>query len=121
MNAEAFACMKRGEIFITTARGGIHDENALAKALQSGHLAGAGLDVWEHEPPPLDHPLLAMENVFCTYHVGGVSHEARRNVAAISAEQIIVVLNGARPPRLINPEAWPAFEDRRRRILANAM
>ena len=117
MNADAFARMKKGAIFITTARGGIHDEAALAQALQSGHLAGAGLDVWDQEPPPLDHPLLAMDNVFATFHVAGVTHEGRRNVATISAEQIVGLLAGERPPRLINPEVWPEFEKRRARIL----
>ncbi|NML47151.1 hydroxyacid dehydrogenase [Ramlibacter sp. G-1-2-2] len=117
MNAAAFARMKKGSIFITTARGGIHDEAALVQALQSGHLAGAGVDVWDQEPPPLDHPLLAMDNVFATFHVAGVTHEARRNMAAISAEQIVGLLAGERPPRLINPEAWPAYEKRRAQIL----
>jgi len=117
MNAEAFARMKEGAIFISTARGGIHDETALAHALRSGHLAGAGLDVWDQEPPPLDHQLLAMENVFATFHVAGVTHEGRRNVATIGAEQIVGLLAGERPPRLINPEVWPAFEQRRARIL----
>lgn len=117
-NAQAFARMKRGALFITTARGGIHDEAALLQALQSGHLAGAGLDVWDQEPPPLDHPLLALDNVFATFHVAGVTHEARRNMAFISAEQIAGVLAGGRPPRLINPEVWPAFEARRARLLA---
>jgi D-3-phosphoglycerate dehydrogenase / 2-oxoglutarate reductase len=117
MNADTFARMKKGSIFITTARGGIHDEAALAQALQSGHLAGAGIDVWDQEPPPLDHPLLAMDNVFATFHVGGVTHEGRRNVATISAEQIVGLLSGERPPRLINPEVWPEFERRRARIL----
>jgi len=84
---------------------------------QSGHLAGAGLDVWDQEPPPLEHPLLAMDNVFATYHVAGVTHEARRNMAAISAEQIVDVLSGGRPPRLINPEVWPSFEKRRQAVL----
>lgn len=51
MNAEAFAAMRPGSIFISTARGGIHDEMALYRALSSGHLAGAGLDVWDEEPP----------------------------------------------------------------------
>jgi len=109
--------MKKGAIFVTTARGGIHDETALIRALQSGHLAGAGVDVWDQEPPALDHPLLAMDNVFATFHVAGVTHEGRRNMAAISAEQIVGLLSGERPPRLINPEVWPKFEQRRARIL----
>jgi D-3-phosphoglycerate dehydrogenase len=117
MDAAAFARMKRGAIFVTTARGGIHDEAALVAALRSGHLAGAGVDVWDQEPPPLDHPLLAMDNVFATFHTAGVTHEARRNVASIGAEQIVAVLAGERPPRLVNPEVWPAFEQRRARIL----
>lgn len=120
MNAETFARMKKGSIFITTARGGIHDEAALVHALKSGHLAGAGVDVWDQEPPPLDHPLLAMDNVFATFHVAGVTHESRRNVAAISAEQVVAVLAGERPPRLINPGAWPEFEKRRERILGRS-
>lgn len=117
MNAETFGRMKRGAIFITTARGGIHDEAALVKALESGHLAGAGLDVWDQEPPPLEHPLLALDNVFATFHTAGVTHEGRRNVAAIGADQIVALLHGKRPPRLINAEVWPAFETRRARIL----
>jgi D-3-phosphoglycerate dehydrogenase len=117
MNADTFARMRKGAIFITTARGGIHDEAALTQALRAGHLAGAGLDVWDQEPPPLDHPLLAMDNVFATFHVAGVTHEGRRNVATISAEQIVGLLAGGRPPRLINPEVWPEFEKRRKHIL----
>lgn len=117
MDAAAFGRMKRGALFITTARGGIHDEAALVQALRCGHLAGAGIDVWDREPPPLDHPLLAMDNVYATFHVAGVTHEARRNMGAISAEQIVGLLAGERPPRLVNPEAWPAYLQRRARIL----
>lgn len=117
MDAAAFARMKKGAIFITTARGGIHDEAALVDALRSGHLAGAGIDVWDREPPPLDHPLLALDNVYATFHVAGVTHEARANVAAIAAEQIAGLLAGARPPRLVNPQVWPAYEKRRAQIL----
>lgn len=112
MSSEQFARMKRGSYFITTARGGIHDEMALAAALASGHLAGAGLDVWEPEPPPLDHPLLALPNVFATYHTAGVTHEARRNIATMGSDQIVGLLRGSKPPRLVNPEAWPAFQAR---------
>ncbi|MEY2809653.1 MAG: hypothetical protein RLZ66_1164 [Pseudomonadota bacterium] len=117
MNADTFAQMKPGALFINTARGGLHDEAALTQALTSGHLAGAGLDVWDQEPPPLDHPLLAMDNVFATFHTAGVTHEARRNVAVIGAEQILQLLAGERPPRLVNPEVWGAFEKRRAALL----
>ncbi len=109
MDAAAFARMKRGAIFITTARGGIHDEAALLAALESGHLAGAGLDVWELEPPPIDHPLLKLDNVIATFHTAGVKHEARRNTASWGAEQIAAIAKGLRPPRIVNPEAWPAY------------
>jgi D-3-phosphoglycerate dehydrogenase len=112
MNASAFARMKKGSIFVTTARGGIHDEAALLEALRAGHLMGAGVDVWEKEPPPLDHPLLKLENIVATYHTAGVTNEARRNMAMFAAEQIIGILKGGRPPRLINPEVWPAYSKR---------
>lgn len=117
IDAKAFARMKKGAVFVTTARGGIHDEQALVEALRSGHLGGVGVDVWDREPPPLDHPLLAMDNVFATFHTAGVTHECRRDVAAMAADQIAGLLAGGRPPRLVNPEAWPACEERRARIL----
>ncbi|MFD1579759.1 hydroxyacid dehydrogenase [Ramlibacter ginsenosidimutans] len=112
-DAKRFASMKKGAYFISTARGGIHDEQALAEALTSGHLGGAGLDVWKEEPPALDHPLLALHNVVATFHTAGVSHEGRRNVAKSAAEQVLQLLRGERPPHLINPEVWDAFLERR--------
>ncbi|MEN9316628.1 MAG: hypothetical protein RIS35_3021, partial [Pseudomonadota bacterium] len=118
IDAAAFARMKPGAVFVSTARGGIHDEAALLDALRSGHLSGAGIDVWDQEPPPPNHPLLAMDNVFATFHTGGVTHEARRNVARVAAEQIAGLLAGERPPRLVNPEAWPACEARLRALIA---
>ena len=117
IDARAIARMKKGALFVNTARGGIHDEAALFAALQSGHLAGAGLDVWEKEPPPLQHPLLTLENVIATYHTAGVTVEARRGVAADGAEQVIGLLKGGRPPRLVNPEIWPAYRARCEAIL----
>lgn len=110
---QRFAQMKPGAIFLSTARGGIHDEQALADALKAGHLSGAGLDVWTIEPPAPDNPLLAMENVVATYHTAGVTHEARRNAARMAAEQLCELFaTGQRPQRLVNPEAWPLFERR---------
>ena len=117
MDARAFARMKSSAIFVTTARGGIHDEAALFAALQSGHLSAAGLDVWEKEPPPLQHPLLTLDNVIATYHTAGVTHEARANVAGQGAEQVVGVLKGGRAPRLVNPDAWAANRARFAAIL----
>lgn len=108
-NAEAFSKMKKGAQFVTTARGGIHDESALYQALIDEHLSGAGLDVWEEEPPALDHPLLSLPNVVATYHTAGVSHEGRYNVASQGALQIREILDGNKPSRLINPEVWEEF------------
>jgi D-3-phosphoglycerate dehydrogenase len=108
----AFAAMKPGAVFITTARGGIHNEADLIDALQSGHLASAGIDVWDQEPPPLNHPLLAMDNVIASYHTAGVTKEARYIVAEWGARQIIDVLNGKKPARPVNPEVWPSFAKR---------
>ena len=119
MDARAFARMKQGAVFVTTARGGIHDEEALLEALRSGHLRGAGLDVWDKEPPPLDHPLLKLESVVASYHTAGVTPEARRNMWAFAAEQIVGIFKGGRPPRLINPEVWPAYAKRFEAILGS--
>ncbi|MNX33536.1 Glyoxylate/hydroxypyruvate reductase B [compost metagenome] len=105
--AQAFAAMKPGAVFISTARGGIHDEAALHDALRTGRLRGAGLDVWEQEPPAPDAPLLGLTNVVATFHTAGVTHEARRNVARSSATQLVAMLRGERPPQLVNPEVWP--------------
>jgi D-3-phosphoglycerate dehydrogenase len=80
--------------------------------MESGHIAGAGLDVWDAEPPPLDHPLLPRDNVVSTFHTAGVTHEARKRMAQFAADQIIDCLAGRRPPRILNPEAWPRFAER---------
>ncbi len=105
-----------GSYVITTARGGIIDEDALAAALDSGHVAGAGIDVWVVEPPPLTHPLLKFDNLIATYHTAGVTHDSRRNMAEWNAEQVAAILRGERPPRLINPAAWALYAQRFERI-----
>ena len=108
-DAKRFAAMKPGAVFISTARGGIHDEAALTDSLERGHLSGSGLDVWTVEPPASDSRLLQMPNVVGTYHTAGVTHEARRNAARMAAEQLLDVFAGQRPPRLINPDQWDTF------------
>ena len=118
MDERRFAQMKRGAIFITTSRGGIHDEQALIQALQSGHLSAAGVDVWDREPPPLDHPLLSLDQVYATFHTAGVTHEARRNVGRMGAEQLIEWKHTLQmPPRCANPQAWSAHLARRHKVL----
>ncbi|HYC47204.1 MAG TPA: hydroxyacid dehydrogenase [Burkholderiales bacterium] len=116
IGARELASMARGSYVITTARGGIVDEDALVAALKSGHLAGAGVDVWVDEPPPLSHPLLAMDNVIATYHTAGVTYDSRINMAEWNAQQVAGILRGERPPRLINAEAWPRYAERFERI-----
>jgi D-3-phosphoglycerate dehydrogenase len=106
------ALMQPSAFLINTARGGIIDEDALAEALTAGQIAGAGIDVWVVEPPPLDHTLLSFDNVIVTYHTAGVTVDSRHAMAQWNAEQLGQIFQGQRPPRLINPEAWPQFSQR---------
>ncbi|MBN8930080.1 MAG: 3-phosphoglycerate dehydrogenase [Rhodospirillales bacterium 69-11] len=117
IGAAQYALMQPHAYFITTARGGIHDEAALHAALVAGKIAGAGLDVWEDEPPPADHPLLHLPNVVVSPHTAGVTRQSRQNIAKIAAEQLLGMLDGKRPPRLLNPDVWPAYCERFERIL----
>jgi D-3-phosphoglycerate dehydrogenase len=112
MSAESFAQMRKGAVFVTTARGNIHDEPALHAALASGHIGAAGLDVWEQEPPPPSHPLLNMDNVIVTQHTAGVTHESRSNISRIAALAFADAAAGRLPPRIINPDVIGRFAKR---------
>ena len=112
IGAREYALMQPHAYFISTARGFIHDEAALAAALKARKIAGAGLDVWSKEPPPPDHPLLAFDNVVVSPHTAGVTVETRSNMAKIAAGQILDALDGKRPPRIVNPEVWPVYAQR---------
>jgi D-3-phosphoglycerate dehydrogenase len=112
IGARQFARMRPHAYFITTARGGIHDEAALAEALTQKRIAGAGLDVWAKEPPPSDHPLMGFDNVLVSPHTAGVTREARETMARIAAEQLLDIFDGKRPARLLNPDAWPLYARR---------
>jgi D-3-phosphoglycerate dehydrogenase len=106
-NAARLGLMKQGAFIVNTARGGIIDEPALYKALTSGHLAGAGLDVFEQEPTPPDNPLLSLENVISSPHMAGVTVEAIAAMAVATSLNILSVLDGT-PNRenTINPEVY---------------
>jgi D-3-phosphoglycerate dehydrogenase len=112
ISAGQFALMQKHAYFITTARGHIHDEGALEEALRSKAIAGAGLDVWSKEPPEMNHPLLQYDNVIASPHTAGVTREARANMGKFAAEQLVMILDGKRPPRIINPDVWPAYQKR---------
>jgi D-3-phosphoglycerate dehydrogenase len=112
IGAKEYALMQPHAYFITSARGHIHDEAALIEALREKKIAGAGLDVWAKEPPPREHPLLQFDNVIASPHTAGVSREARATMGRIAAEQLLDALDGKRPPRIVNPEAWPLYARR---------
>jgi D-3-phosphoglycerate dehydrogenase len=112
IGAQQFGLMQKHAYFITTARGHIHDEKALEEALRTKAIAGAGLDVWSKEPPEMDHPLLQYDNVIASPHTAGVTREARANMGQYAAEQLVMILDGKRPPRIINPDVWPAYAKR---------
>src|ERR1700744_6473921 len=112
IGAREFALMQPHAYFITTARGFIHDEDALLGALRSKSFAGAGLDVWSKEPPQAHQPRRQFDNVLATPHTAGVTKEARENMGRIASEQRLDMLDGKRPPRIINPEVWPVYVKR---------
>jgi D-3-phosphoglycerate dehydrogenase / 2-oxoglutarate reductase len=106
-NAARLARMKRGAFIVNTARGGIIDEPALHDALTSGHLAGAGLDVFDMEPTPVNNTLLQLDKVVASPHMAGVTTESVAGMARVTAENILSVLDG-KPNRdnTINPEVF---------------
>jgi D-3-phosphoglycerate dehydrogenase len=89
IGARELGMMKKGARVINCARGGIINEEALAEALKSGHIAGAALDVFVQEPPPADHPLLKMPNMVLTPHLGASTVEAQESVALEAAQLLI--------------------------------
>ena len=101
IDAEQFAVMKDGVRIINCARGGIINEEALADAVKSGKVAGAALDVFVNEPP-FDSPLMDLDNVIMTPHLGASTEEAQINVAVSVADEVISVLNGGSAKNAIN-------------------
>ncbi|MDP7370150.1 MAG: D-glycerate dehydrogenase [Nitrospinota bacterium] len=100
------ARMKKGAILINTARGAVVDERALVRALRSGHLGGAGLDVYEREPIR-ESPLFGMKNVVMLPHIGSSTDKGLGDMADRVVLNIREFTAGRRPPDLLNPETWP--------------
>ncbi len=99
--------MKPGAFLINVSRGPIVDEAALIRALQAGHLAGAGLDVFDPEPPMPDNPLLHMTNVVVTPHIASNTDQGYWRMSQSVVDQVLQVLAGERPCFLIDSAAWP--------------
>jgi glyoxylate reductase len=107
-NDRAFALMKPTAILINTARGAMVDPDALYRALRSGQIAGAALDVTDPEPIPMDSPLLQLENLIITPHIGSASRPTREKMAAMALENLMAGLKGERLPYCVNPEVYLA-------------
>ncbi|MDZ4722098.1 MAG: NAD(P)-dependent oxidoreductase, partial [Roseiflexaceae bacterium] len=107
MGEQQFRLMKPGSFLINVSRGPVVDEVALIHALQDGHLAGAGLDVFDPEPPMPDNPLLHMSNVVVTPHVASNTDKGYWKMSQNVVDQVLQVLAGERPAFLIDPTAWP--------------
>lgn len=104
-----FGLMKSGAYFVNTARAALTDEGALYRALRAGHLAGAALDVFEDEPPSPDNPLLTLENVIATPHIGGHTGEVITHQSRIAVEDLVRMFEGRPPLYCANPQALAKF------------
>ena len=102
IGTKELAKTRKGVRIINCARGGIVDENALAEAVRSGHVAGAAVDVFEQEPPSLDNPLLGVNGIIATPHLGASTDEAQINVAIAIAEQVADFLRSGEVRAAIN-------------------
>ncbi|WP_339436722.1 MULTISPECIES: 2-hydroxyacid dehydrogenase [unclassified Pseudomonas] len=106
IGAEAFALMGAETIFINISRGKVVDEAALIDALQQRTIRAAGLDVFEHEPLNNDSPLLRLNNVVATPHIGSATHETREAMATCAVDNLLQALAGEKPKNLVNATAW---------------
>lgn len=105
-NYDVFTKMKPSSVFINTARGGIHNEEDLIKAINEKKIWGVGLDVTNPEPMLHNNPLLFMENVAVTPHIGSATVEARNEMSKLAAENIIAFFKGNRIPNIVNNEIF---------------
>ena len=106
IDAERLAQMKHGAILINTARGGLVDEHALLEALEEGRLSGAGLDVFDPEPPDVTNKLLGRDDVVATPHVASATGASKDRLWRSAIAQALQVLRGERPQHLVNAAVW---------------
>jgi glyoxylate reductase len=106
LDSEKIAMMKPGVILVNTARGGIVDELALARALDSGRVYAAGIDVFEQEPVAMDNPLLQHPRVVVAPHIGSATTLTRARMANMAADNAMAALSGQPMPCCVNPEVY---------------
>ncbi|MGY5878633.1 MAG: D-glycerate dehydrogenase [Candidatus Thorarchaeota archaeon] len=106
LGEKEFNLMKPGVVLVNTSRGSVIDEDALFKALESGHLGAAGLDVFKQEPLQKNSPLMKLPNVILAPHIGSASIKTRATMATMCAENLIAALSGEQPPNLVNIEVF---------------
>lgn len=106
INKASLSKMKKGSFLINTARGPVVDEHDLIDSLKDGHLAGAGLDVYDNEPN-IEPELVGMENVILTPHIASATHEAREAMAKLAVNGILKTLGNEMPENIVNKEVWP--------------
>ncbi len=104
MNEQRLRLMKKTAYLINNSRGPVVDEKALYKALKEGWIAGAGLDVFEQEPTPMDNPLLKLDNVVVAPHISSASLETRSQMSQMVADNLVTFFEGKKPPNLINQD-----------------
>jgi lactate dehydrogenase-like 2-hydroxyacid dehydrogenase len=103
INRKTLSLMKPSAVLVNTGRGGLVHQEDLYEALAKGVIAAAGLDVFDPEPFPADHPLLSLENVLALPHIGSASIAAREGMAVLAAENLLAVLEGREPPCRVTP------------------
>ena len=106
INARTLAMMRRGSYLVNVARGALVDEQALLDALNSGHIAGAGLDVYDPEPPASDNPLFKHPHTICTPHTAAFTTASVLRMQVMACEQVALALSGEKPTHLVNAQVW---------------
>jgi phosphoglycerate dehydrogenase-like enzyme len=110
VDAAVLSAMPAHAILVNTSRGGVVDEKALIDILRQRRIAGAGIDVFEEEPPALDNPLFKLENVVLSPHVAGVTDDSLKGMAMLVVDLIDNVFSGRRPQTLLNESVWEGWK-----------
>ena len=117
VNRDLLGRMRPHAVLVNVSRGAVIDTSAIIDALRSNKIGGAALDVFDVQPLPPDDALFDCPNLLLTPHTAGITRQSRHNIARIAAEQMLDILDGKKPPRLLNPAVWGAYSDRFARIL----